>query len=351
MSEADSALGHLQGLGHLIPQPELLVGPFLTREALASSRIEGTNASLTQVLKAEEAVVEANDDVAEVERYLAASKKGLELIKTLPVTQRLIKQVHAVLMAGVRGEERQPGEIRRSPVWIGSAIATPETATFVPPLHEHLPELLSDWERFVNQPGRLPTLVRCALAHYQFETIHPFLDGNGRIGRLVIILQLIAEGRLTTPLLYLSGYLETHREEYYDRLQAVREAGDIQGWIRFFCRAVAAQSDDAVARAGKIVELREKYLQQSANDRSLVSALIPLMFRNPFMTVRRVEGTVGITAQGARNLLERAEKYGWLEYVGMSGRGGRYYYSASEVLAVIEAPTAYSRDAVTRDAS
>lgn len=211
LSEAENSLGHLHGLGRLIPEPNLLVGPFLTREALASSRIEGTNASLTEVLKAEEVEAAKTDDVAEVERHLAATRKGLQLIQTLPISQRLIKQVHAELMDGVRGEEKQPGEIRWSPVWIGSS--TPTTALFVPPLPEHLPELLTDWEKFVNEPSRLPLLVRSALMHYQFETIHPFLDGNGRVGRLIIGLQLIAEERLTAPLLYLSGYLETGRTE------------------------------------------------------------------------------------------------------------------------------------------
>jgi len=341
MSEADNALGHLQGLGRLIPQPDLLVGPFLTREALSSSRIEGTKASLSDVLKAEEGTSERNDDVAEVQRYLAAMRLGLGLVQKLPVTQRLINQVHAVLMEGVRGEERRPGEIRNSPVWIGSATATPETAVFVPPLPEHIPDLFSDWERFVNESSRLPALVRCALMHYQFETIHPFLDGNGRIGRLLVVLMLVAENRLTTPLLYLSGYLESHRQEYYDRLQAVRERGEIQEWIQFFCTAVRRQSDDAVWRASRLVELREQYLRQSSNDRSRIAALIPLIFENPFVTTKRVEKALGLTSQGARNLLVKAEEYGWVTNVGISGRGGRYFWAAEAIFNAIESPPTY----------
>ena len=152
---------------------------------------------------------------------MRATYRGLELIKTLPISQRLVLDVHRVLLTGVRGEDRLPGELRRSPVWVGSPTDSPDTAVFVPPLPEHLGDLLADWERFVKEPGPQPALVRCALMHYQFETIHPFLDGNGRIGRLLIGLLLHQLGRLTTPLLYLSGYLETHRREYYERLQAV----------------------------------------------------------------------------------------------------------------------------------
>ena len=184
-------------------------------------------------------------------------------------------------------------------------------------------------------------LARSALMHYQFETIHPFLDGNGRIGRLLIGLQLIAEGRLNAPLLYLSGYMETFRRDYYDRLQAVRETGDIQGWLRFFFVAVKAQSDDAVDRAGRLVALREDFYKQSSADRSRVNALIPLIFYNPFITVARVQRAVGVTAQGARNLLDRAVQYGWLQYMGAVGSPGRHYYAAPRVLEIIETPTSY----------
>jgi Fic family protein len=342
LSEADNALGRLEGLGRLIPEPDLLVGPFLTREAIASSRIEGTNASLPDVLKAQEVTSEQNMDIQQVQRYLTAIKHGLTLIKTLPITQRLIKAVHAVLLEGVRGKEKEPGEVRHSPVWIGGS--APSNALYVAPLPEHLPGLLTDWERFVNEPRRLPLLVSAALMHYQFETIHPFLDGNGRIGRVLIVLLLIAEGWLSSPFLYLSGYMEGHRHEYYDSLQAVRESGDIQGWIKFFCRAVQAQSEDAVTRAGNIIEIREKYYKQSTGDRSRVAALIPMMLENPFITTSRVQRAVGVTPQGARNLIERAETYGWLEYAGSLGSAGRNFYAAKEVLDAIDAPTTYETD-------
>jgi Fic family protein len=346
LSEADAALGHLQGLGHLIADPKLLIGPYVTREALASSRIEGTQASLAEVLQAGaeiDSVEPTSDDVAEVGAYVAATYRGLELIETLPISQRLVLDVHRVLLTGVRGEDRLPGELRRSPVWVGSPTDSPETAVYVPPLPEHLGELLADWERFVNEPGDSPALIRCALMHYQFGTIHPFLDGNGRIGRLLIGLLLHQEGRLTTPLLYLSGYLELHRREYYERLQAVRERGEIQQWFQFFLTAVKRQADDGVDRAGKLVRLRERYTADAARSRSRVGELIAVLFANPFVTVRRVERALAITNQGARNLIRDAEARGWLTKFAVHGRGKRQYWLAGEVFAIIEAPPLYQQ--------
>lgn len=346
LSEADAALGYLQGLGHLINDPQLLIGPYVTREALASSRIEGTQASLAEVLQAgaeADDAAQASADVAEVEAYVRATYRGLELIDTLPISQRLVLEVHRVLLTGVRGEDRLPGELRRSPVWVGSPTDSPDTAIFVPPLPEHLGDLLADWERFVNEPAPTPTLIRCALMHYQFETIHPFLDGNGRIGRLLIGLALHQGGRLTTPLLYLSGYLETHRREYYERLQAVRERGEIQQWLQFFLTAVRRQADDGVDRARKLVRVRETYVANAARSRSRIGELIPLLFANPFVTVRRVETALGVTNQGARNLIRDAEARGWLEPIQVRGRGRRQYWLARELFEIIEAPPLYER--------
>lgn len=340
LSEADAHLGLLNGLGQLIDQPELLIGPFLAREALASSRIEGTNASLSEVLQAQAAdgATEATEDVREVGNYLAAARQGARLTETLPITQRLIVALHRTLMTGVRGQERAPGELRTSPVWIGGPMDTPTSARFVPPLPRYIPELLSDWERYVNATDTVPTLIRCALMHYQFETIHPFLDGNGRIGRLLVGLMLTSENRLSRPLLYLSGYLETHRAEYYARLQAVRETGAVEPYLVFFLTAVLHQSRDAVARAQALVRLRETYLTESRLERSRVAALIPLIFGSPFLTTRRVERSLNVTGQGARNLLSRAQGYGWVEPVGSVGRGGLAMWVAPRVLEVLERP-------------
>lgn len=340
LSEADSALGRLEGLGQLIRDPEVLIRPFVAREAVASSRIEGTRASLPDVLQAEQlAEKERTNDIAEVIRYYNASQLGFELIKALPISQRLICEVHRELMTGVRGQERQPGTIRTSPVWIGSSTHRIEDALYVPPHHGHLPALLSDWEEFVNNDdGRLPALVRCALMHYQFETIHPFLDGNGRIGRLLVGLMLVSEHRLTRPLLYLSGYLEGNRPEYYERLQAVRERGEVQQWLRFFLRAVAAQSADSTRRASALVSLREKYTAQCQMDRSRVSAVLPHLFRNPFVSTQDLRQSMSLSYQGARNLLQRAEGYGWLTPLRSMGQGGRTVWVAEEVLTIIDGP-------------
>jgi Fic family protein len=342
LSEADSALGHLQGLGHLVRDPQLLLGPYITREAVASSRIEGTEASLSEVLRAE--VSEAgtsSEDIAEVERYVAATRAGLDSISRLPLSQRLVKQIHAVLLDGVRGQERQPGEFRRSPVWVGSPTDSPDTAVFVPPMPEEISDLISDWERFVNEPSGLPILIRCALMHYQFETIHPFLDGNGRIGRLLVGLMLIDQGRLSTPLLYLSGYLEARRQDYYDRLQGVRERGEIQEWLQFFLAAVRHQAEDSVNRAGRLVALRERLLIEAVRARSNLTGLIDLLFRNPFVTVTRVEKALGLTNQGARNLIKEAERRGWVTAVGTFGRGGKRFWYAKEIFDIIESSAQY----------
>ncbi|MCL2781778.1 MAG: Fic family protein [Actinomycetia bacterium] len=343
LSAADAAMGRLQGLGTLIKNPELLIGPYLAQEAVASSRIEGAQTSLTEVLQAEaiDRSTRADDDIAEVERYLAATRQGYELIKTLPIAQRLLLTLHHILRTGVRGEERSPGQFRRTPVWVGSPTDSPETATYVPPLPGDLPDLIADWETFVNTPGDLPPLIRCALMHYQFETIHPFLDGNGRIGRLLINLMLTAEGRLQTPLLYLSGYLESHRKEYYERLQEVREQGSAQQWLQFFLTAVRKSADDATARSEQLVEIRERYLADATKSRSNLAAIVNLAFANPFLTVTRTRRATGLSDQGARNLIGRAVECGWLVEAGVAGRGGRRIWVAEDIFTIIDTKPNY----------
>jgi Fic family protein len=345
LSEADAALGHLQGLGMLITDPGMLIGPYARREALASSRIEGTQASLSEVFQSEIDDSAGTDDTAEVRSYLDATRQAYELARTLPLTQRLILEVHQTLMSGVRGEEKLPGEFRSSPVWVGRAGATPDTATFVPPLPIHLPELLTDWEQFVNEDGRsYPALIQAALMHYQFETIHPFLDGNGRMGRLLINLLLLERKRLPLPLLYLSHYFETHRDEYYARLQAVREEGDIEGWFVFFLAAVRAQADDAVERSRRLIQIREKYHEQAIKERSNLPRLVDAIVRNPYLTVKYIESALELTNQGARNLIRNAEARGWLTSLGANGRGGRELWYAREIYQVMEMPMTYAPD-------
>jgi Fic family protein len=339
LSKADTAIGRLAGAGRLLPNPHLLVNPYMTREAVASSGIEGTQTSVGEVLEANATGQSLPDsDVREVQNYVAALTDGLQRLTELPLCLRLLREVHAVLMQGVRGRERQPGEFRTSPNWIGSPTDTPDNATFVPPLPDEMRRSLDDLERFLNEDVPLPTLVRCALLHYQFETIHPFLDGNGRLGRLLSVFYLVQQGVLPQPLLYLSPYFEDHRSEYYDRLQAVREQGRVQEWLQFFLTAAATQAADAVARAERLGDVRERYRRELAasGSRSRAGDVVDLMMDNPYITVARVQKALGVTQPGALTLLRRIEKRGWLEDRGTSGRGGRVVWVAPEVLRVIE---------------
>lgn len=344
LSEADAALGQFQGLALLMTNPGTLIGPYLRREALASTRIEGTQASLSDVLQAELGEQRPTDDVLEVQRYLVATSLAERLAQELPITQRLVLQVHEVLLTDVRGNERRPGEYRSSPVWIGPAGATLETAPFVPPLPDLLPELLTDWEKFVNADlDTYPALIQAALMHYQFETIHPFLDGNGRIGRLLINLLLMARGRLAHPLLYLSSYFEAHRTDYYRNLQGVRETGNVDAWFMFFLEGVRAQSEDAILRSRQLIAVRENYRNEALQSRSNLSRLVDMIVENPYVTVRAVERTTGLTNQGARNLIRMAADKGWLTSLGAHGRGGRELWIAYEIFSILEAPMAYTQ--------
>lgn len=336
LSEADSALGRLAGAGRLLPDPHLLARPYITREALASSRIEGTQASLSDVYQAAaEGGSKEGSDVREVENYISAMDEGLAALATLPISARLVRRIHAVLMEGVRGRERTPGEFRRTPNWIGGADDRPETATFVPPPVDEMNVALTDWEQFVNGDHGLPPLIACALLHYQFETIHPFLDGNGRLGRLLIVFFLVEQGRLPQPLLYVSPYFEAHRSEYYDRLQAVREQGDIEGWLQFFLRAVAAQATDAVARAERLVDTREKYRQALAGTRSRIGEVVDMMLITPVLTTGLVARRLDVSGQSALTYIRELEGRGWLRELAHTGPGGRHYWIATEIFALL----------------
>lgn len=336
LSSADTALGRLAGAGRLLPNPHLLANPYVIREAVASSRIEGTQASLSEVLEANATgQSSAGTDIREVQNYIAAFNAGVQHLRTMPLCLRLIREVHGVLMQSVRGQERRPGEFRTSPNWIGSPTDTPENAAFVPPLPDEMVPLLDDLEAFLNEEVPLPALVRCGLAHYQFETIHPFLDGNGRLGRLLAVFYLVQQGLLPQPLLYLSAYFEMHRTEYYDRLQAVREKGKLEEWLQFFLTAVAAQSTDAIERAERLADVREKYRRDLTSTRSRASEVVELLMANPFVTVRNVQDALGVTQPGALNLLRGMQGRGWLCEAGTVGRGGRMVWLAPEVLAAI----------------
>jgi Fic family protein len=337
VSRADLALGRLAGLGQLVQEPELLLGPSMAQEALSSSRIEGTQASLSDVLSAESGEGPILDEnLREVDNYLRAARQGSDLLDALPITQRFICALHETLMNDVRGDEKAPGELRRSPVWIGSPNARPETARFIPPHQDHLPDLLADWERFVNDGvDVMPVVVKCALMHYQFETIHPFLDGNGRIGRLLIGFLLMADDVLPAPILHISGYFERHRSEYYARLQAVRERGEIDEWVQFFAEAVTERATDSGLRIQRLVETRERYRREVIGDRSAITGLVDVVFKNPILTVATVRRELRVSQPTASGLLRRAESQGWVRSLGRSGRGGRERWRADEIWAAV----------------
>ncbi|MBI2170157.1 MAG: Fic family protein [Actinobacteria bacterium] len=340
LADAEAALGRLAGAGRLLPNPHILIGPYMTREALASSSIEGTQASFSEVFEADAGKEAPTVDVREVQNYVAAMRHGLELIESLPLSLRLLREIHTRLMTGVRGGDRTPGEFRASPNWIGSPDDRPDTAIFVPPPPDVMQDALTDLERFMHDDVQVPLLVQCALLHYQFETIHAFLDGNGRVGRLLAVFFLVEKNRLPQPLLYLSGHFEQHRDQYYRRLQAVRERGELQEWIQFFLQAVATQAEDAVDRAERLADLRERYRSELAiTTRSRALEVVDLMVAQPVITATLVQDRLNITHQGALNLIRRIESKGWLHRAGTFGRGGRQLWVAPEILQVIEAAT------------
>jgi Fic family protein len=337
LSEADAALGRLAGAGRLLPNPHLLVNAYITREAVASSRIEGTQASVTEVFDADlTGEPSRSADIREVQNYVTALRHGLNRLSDLPVSLRLIKEMHALLMANVRGQDKTPGDFRISQNWISSPDNQPATARFVPPTVDNMWPALHQWEEYLrDETPQLPLLVRCALLHYQFETIHPFLDGNGRLGRLFIIVYLVSQQRLPTPLLYLSNYFEARKGDYYEHLQHVRESGDVDAWLDFFLRGVAVQAADAVERAEFLADLRERYRLKLTGNRSRAAEVVDQMFASPVTTVRHVQETLSVSQPGAANLLRTLTDLGIVREVGI-GPGVRHRWYADEILRVLD---------------
>lgn len=313
LADAEAALGRLAGAGRLLPDPHLLVRPYLRREAVASTRIEGTQASLAEVFDAEATDQPLGADIEEVVNYVLAMEDGLGRLETLPLSTRLIREMHEVILAGVRGRERQPGELRTTQNWIGPPGATIETATFVPPPPDELGGLMTDLERFIHEEPRLPPLVQAALLHYQFETIHPFLDGNGRLGRLLIVFFLVVRERLPEPLLCLSPYFEERRQEYYGALQGVRERGELDLWLGLFLDGVRVQAIDAVTRAERLVDLRERY-RAAVQDttRGVANQLVEIVIGQPVLNARVTETLLEVSRPAALKALRHLEDLGIL---------------------------------------
>jgi len=345
LSRADTALSELSGLGRHLPNPHLLIEPYMRREAVLSSKIEGTKTNLSDLLleEMEGGAAPRNEaDVREVHNYVVALEYGIQRLKQLPLSLRLVRELHAKLMKGVRGERATPGEFRRSQNWIGPSGSTLATATYVPPPVEQMHDALADWERFLHDRGKIPDLIQCALMHEQFEAIHPFLDGNGRIGRLLITLFFIERGRLSQPLLYLSAYFEAHRDDYYDLLQRVRTRGDWSSWLRFFLTGVTETAQEAVRQAGQLMQLREVFRKQ-LQDKPKPLALLDELFVNPYMTVARASEVLKVSNPTARQAVMLLQKKGLLKET--TGRAWGRLYLARPILQVLEHPAKAKRSA------
>ena len=338
LDDASRAVGTLAGAGETVPNPHLLIRPFIRREAVLSSRIEGAQASISDLLLYEASGQRhARGDVAEVSNYVRALEDGIRLLEELPISVRLVNQMHSVVMRGVRGADRRPGELRTSQVWIGSAGTPIEEARYIPPPANLLRDLLADWELFVNDRAEVPPLVKCALMHYQFEAIHPYLDGNGRIGRLLVVLFLCASEILTTPLLYLSAYFERDREEYYNQLLQVSLTGNWEPWLVYFLDGVAEQARDSLVRTRRVRALvdRHRRLLQDRRESGNALRLLDELSASPFIHAPYAAHLLGVTNAGARGILGRLADAGILEE--SPGSWPRLYV-ARELLDVIEAP-------------
>ncbi len=334
LSDADRALGRLDGSIQTLPGSDLFVFMYVRKEAVLSSQIEGTQSSLNDVLEAEAAIVDPARprDVHEVLNYVAAMNFGLTRLQELPVSIRLLKEIHAHLLRDTRGAEKQPGELRRSQNWIGPSGATLTDATFVPPPAHEVPSALGDFETFLYSTNPIPALIRIGLAHAQFETIHPFSDGNGRMGRLLITFLLCERGTLSKPVLYLSHYFKRHRTMYYELLQNVRDEGDWEGWLKFFLKGMAEVSREATDTARSIVDLRETHRELIVSEfgRAAGNALMVLegLYSRPYISVNQIADVTGVTYPAASSLMNKFVEHGLLVEMTGQARNRRFGYTS-----------------------
>jgi Fic family protein len=334
LSEADRALGRLDGSVQTLPNPDLFVYMYVRKEAVLSSQIEGTQSSLQDLLAAEAHVADAHrpKDVAEVVNYVRAMKHGLLRLAELPVSSRLIREIHAELLHGTRGSRLAPGELRNTQNWIGPVGCTLADATFVPPPPSEVPAALGALETFLHAQDDMPLLVKIGLAHAQFETIHPFLDGNGRVGRLLITFLLCERGVLAKPVLYLSHYFKRQRSAYYQRLQAVRDTGDFEGWLCFFLQGVAEVGIEAAHTARRILELRETH-RRLITDRLGRAAgnghrVLDKLYEQPVVSVKDVQALLGTTFAGANQIVQRLVSLDVIREMTGQTRHRRFRYDA-----------------------
>jgi Fic family protein len=333
LSQADRTLGRLDGSVQTLPDPDLFVLMYVRKEAVLSSQIEGTQSSLNDLLEAEAKIhdVERPKDVVEVLNYASAMSNGLQRLAELPVSVRLVREIHEELLKEVRGAHRQPGELRRSQNWIGPPGATLQDAVFVPPPPEELGDALGAWERFLHANDSMPILLKIGLAHAQFETIHPFLDGNGRVGRLLITFLLCERGILLKPVLYLSYYFRKNREKYYALLQSIRDRGDWEAWLKFFLTGVSEVSLEATDTARRIVELRERHRQLVTDNFGRVAGnglrVLEALYRRPIIAVKGIVELTGVSFTAANQLMNKFVQNGILHEETGQTRNRRFSYS------------------------
>ncbi|MBI1871637.1 MAG: Fic family protein [Chlamydiae bacterium] len=338
LSDADRALGQLAGESRSLPNPHLLIRPFIKREAVLSSRIEGTQATLGELLAMEAGATidRSTEDLREVANYVVALEHGIKRLKTLPLSLRLIRELHKHLMAGVRGSHATPGEFRHSQNWIGHPGCTLTNASYVPPPPTELMSCLDAFEKFLHDRS-LPPLLQIALLHYQFEAIHPFLDGNGRVGRLLMTLFLVERNILPTPLLYLSAFFEATRRDYYELLSGVSHRGEWEAWLSYFLNGVARQSEDALSRAQRI----NRRLGKWRKDVTGTASKIPLMLvdrlaTNPYITINQGMKKLGVAFTTVQRAVEKLEKLSIVKKVGNAKRDR--VYCAKSILSILEEP-------------
>ena len=338
LSEADRALSELAGVARTLPNPHLLINPFVRREAVLSSRIEGTQASLSDLFFFEAASWKEKEvpDVREVHNYVKALEYGLARLKELPLSLRLIKEIHALLTKGVRGHTQEPGEFRRSQNWIGPTGCTLMEATYVPPPPKELMSALDSFENYLHSKSDFPPLIKLSFIHYQFEAIHPFLDGNGRIGRLLITLLLCAENLLPQPLLYLSAFFERYRKEYYARLLDVSQQGKWKEWVGFFLRGISSQSRDAIRRSDLLLALWQKYRSdlQAARASALLLQLVDELFAFPAINNTIAAQKLSVTPRSAQLNIEKLLSAGILREA--TGKQRNRVYVAPEIISIVE---------------
>jgi Fic family protein len=338
LSDADRLIGRLAGEGGRLPNPHILIRPFIRREAVLSSKIEGTQATLGELLAAEAgAVVDRSpEDLREVGNYIVALEHGIAQLNKLPLCVRLIRELHSKLMTDVRGDQATPGEFRRSQNWIGKPGSTLATASFIPPPPGEVEPCLAAWETFLYK-SELPPLVTIALAHYQFEAVHPFLDGNGRVGRLLIMLFLIEQKILPAPLLYLSAFFEATRRDYYEGLRGVSERGAWNDWLEYFLIGVARTSQDALSRASRINAMLAQWQRLVAGESTNTPLrIVDLLAANPFITATGIAGELGVAFTTAQRAIERLERVAIVKRATDAKRDR--VYCAQALLDILEEP-------------